>query len=71
MPSIAAPLSQLWSVDVRHWLSADSDSFRPGIPRRCRPPFRADVGSKQFENHFKVSLNYFESWDQITQQTKK
>lgn len=24
----------------------------------------------QFENHFKVSWNYFEIWDQITQQTK-
>jgi len=26
--------------------------------------------SNQFENHFKVSWNYFEIWYQITQQTK-
>jgi hypothetical protein len=35
-PTIAIASGGTWT--------ADSDSFRPGIPRRCRPPFRADVG---------------------------
>ena len=53
---------------------AGQAGLRPGFQGAASSFLFFSVISKpflnQFENHFKVSWNYFEIWDQITQQTK-